>query len=326
MAITSIDTDHDALTVTFIADFTVPRQRLWDAYVDPRQIERFWGPPSWPATFTQHDVRPGGRSNYYMTGPDGERSGGFWEFVTIHAPESFEVIDGFANADGTVNSEMPTVRMVLEFHEMDNDSRLVVTTHFDTTEALDQLIEMGMLEGSREAMGQIDDVLADYESFAAAHSTQLQLLGDTQARTSRWFAMNIDDLWRAHHDSGLMRQWMLGPDGWMLSVCEVGTRPGDTFRYEWEAESGDPGFGFTGEILEYDPPHREVTTERLIGADGPGTTNAMNMVEVAGGTLLTLVITYPNTELRNEILETGMVDGMETSYARLEQLFREAAA
>ena len=77
MPITSVDKDLDALTLTVVADFPVPVRRLWDAYADPRQIERFWGPVGWPATFTRHDMAPGGRSAYYMTGPDGERSGGF---------------------------------------------------------------------------------------------------------------------------------------------------------------------------------------------------------------------------------------------------------
>ncbi len=326
MAITSIDTDHEALKVTVMADFAVPLRRLWDAYMDPRQLERFWGPPTWPATFTEHDVRPGGHSNYYMTGPDGEQSRGYWEFINVKTLEAFEVLDGFANDDGTPNPEMPGVRMVFEFYKHHDGSRLVSTTTFDTTEALDQLIEMGMLEGTREAMGQIDDVVADDSAVEALRTTQLQLLGDTQARVSRLFAMNIDDLWRAHHDPGLMRQWLLGPEGWVLSVAEIGQRPGDSFRYEWEADRGEPGFGFTGELLASHPPHREVTTENLIGADGPGTTNAMNLIEVSGGTLLTLVITYPNAELRNEILETGMVDGMEASYARLESMFKEAAA
>lgn len=325
MAITSIDTDRDALTMTLVADFSVPRQRLWDAYMDPRQLERFWGPPSWPATFTQHDVRPGGRSDYHMTGPEGERSGGYWEFITIQAPESFEVLDGFANEDGTPDINMPAMRMVLDFQEHDGDSQLTVTTFFDSTEALDQLLEMGMLEGTREAMGQIDAVVGDDSASEAVRTTQLQLLGDTQARATRLFAMSLDDLWRAHHDPGLMRQWLLGPDGWVLTVCEIGTRTGDSFRYEWETEVGDQGFGFTGKVLETHPPYREVTTEQLIGAEGPGTINAMNLVEVSGGTLLTLVISYPNAELRNEILETGMVDGMEASYGRLEQLFREPA-
>ena len=292
--------------------------------MDARQLERFWGPPTWPATFTQHDVRVGGRSNYHMTGPNGEHSGGYWQFVSINAPHSFRVLDGFAIPDGTPSTEMPSMEMTLSFSQRHTGSRLRVTTTFDSVEALDQLLEMGMVEGTRQAMGQIDDVVADDSMFQAARTTHLQVLGDTQARVTRLFAMDIDDVWRAHHDPDLMRQWMLGPEGWVLSVAEPGRHPGDTFRYEWESVAGEPGFGFTGELLESDAPHREVSTEQLIGADGPGTHNAMNLVEVSGGTLLTLVITYPNAQVRHEMLETGMAHGLEASYARLEALFRQA--
>ena len=60
MPITTITKDTDNLTLTVVADFDAPVGRLWDAYSDPRQIERFWGPPEWPATFTRHDMAVGG--------------------------------------------------------------------------------------------------------------------------------------------------------------------------------------------------------------------------------------------------------------------------
>ena len=81
---------------------------------------------------------------------------------------------------------------------------------------------------------------------------------------------------------------------------------------------GSGRFGFTGELLESVPWHRAVTTEQMIGMDGPGTVNEMTLTPVAGGTLMSLVITYPSAEVRDIVLGTGMVDGMETSYARLE--------
>lgn len=318
MPVTSVDQDTAALTVTVIADFTVPVRRLWDAYVDPRQLERFWGPPGWPTTFTRHDVRPGGRSDYHMTGPDGDLAPGFWKITTVDTPHSFEVQDGFSHSDGSPNTELPTMRMVYEFEETDSGSRLVATTFFASAEELEQLVDMGMLEGTREAMGQIDEVLADDTTFDASHPTQLQLLTDTIVRISRVVTGTIDDVWRAHHDPGLMQQWMLGPDGWHMPVCEVGQQSGDAYRYEWETLEGKDRFGFTGEILESVAPFREVATEAMIGMEGPGTTNAMNLAAVADGTLLTVVVTYPSPELRDEVLATGMVDGMESSYAKLE--------
>ncbi|MEZ5279049.1 MAG: SRPBCC domain-containing protein [Acidimicrobiales bacterium] len=112
-----------------------------------------------------------------------------------------------------------------------------------------------------------------------------------------------------------------GPDGWTMPVCQAATEVGETFRYEWEPEDGSPGrFGFTGDLLESDPPHRAVTTEQMIGMDGPGTTNEMTLTPLDGGTLLSVVITYPNVEMRDAVLGTGMVDGMEASYRRLESV------
>ena len=66
-----------------IGEYPVPVERLWQAYADPRQLERFWGPESWPATFTRHDMAVGGRSEYRMTGPDGSSSQGWWRFLQV---------------------------------------------------------------------------------------------------------------------------------------------------------------------------------------------------------------------------------------------------
>lgn len=319
MPITSVTQDPEALTLTVVADFSVPVRRLWDAYADPRQIERFWGPPEWPATFTRHDVAVGGRSNYAMTGPDGERSGGYWEFLAVEEGKSFEVLDGFADDEGNPNTEMPTMRMEFTFEPTDAGSRMTTTTHFASLDELEKLVAMGMVEGMRAAMGQIDDVLADLASFAAGNGTEVQLLGDTQARISRVIRGTVEQVWRAHHEPELLRRWQLGPDGWTMPVCEVATSVGETYRYEWENEADGRSFGFTGELLEGLAPVRAVTTEAMIGMDGPVVVNELTLTPLESGTLLTMVGNYPDAETREMILATGMADGMETSYARLER-------
>lgn len=93
---------------------------------------------------------------------------------------------------------------------------------------------------------------------------------------------------------------------------------GSTYRYEWESGDGEQRFGFTGELVDALPPQRAVTTELMTDTGGPSTRNEMTVNPVEGGTLLSIVITYPDTELRDVILGTGMVDGMEAAYARLE--------
>jgi uncharacterized protein YndB with AHSA1/START domain len=118
---------------------------------------------------------------------------------------------------------------------------------------------------------------------------------------------------------------MLGPDGWTMPVCEIAAQVGDTYRYEWESVDEAQRFGFTGALLESAPPHRAVTTEQMIGMDGPPATNEMTLTPVEAGTLLSIVITYPSAEVRDMVLATGMTGGMETSYARLEERVLGAA-
>jgi uncharacterized protein YndB with AHSA1/START domain len=322
MPITSVHKDPEALTMTVVADFSAPLQRLWDAYADPRQLERFWGPPTYPATFTRHDMFAGGRSAYAMVGPDGDVSRGYWEFLEVKEPHSFEVRDGFCHPDGTPNTEMPSMRMTFDFESTANGSRLTTTAFFDSVEELEQLVNMGMEEGMRQAMGQIDAVLEDLRSFAADLPAGAQMLSDTTVRVSRVIRGTVEQVWSAHHDPELLSRWLLGPDGWSMPTCETATEVGQTYRYVWQEDSSGRSFGSTGELLEVAAPYRAVTTERMYGDgipdDAPGTVNELTLTPVEGGTLLSIVITYPDAQVRDIVLGTGMVAGMETSYARLE--------
>ena len=161
MPITSITTDENALTLTVVADYPVPVERLWQAYADPRQLERFWGPETWPARFTRHDMRVGGRAEYHMTGPDGSQSRGWWRFLAVEPNRRIELEDGFSNADGTPNDSMPSTRMVFTFEPTATGSRFTGVTYFPSVEAMEELVKMGMVEGMKSAMGQLDAVLAE---------------------------------------------------------------------------------------------------------------------------------------------------------------------
>jgi uncharacterized protein YndB with AHSA1/START domain len=319
MPITGVTSDAQALSLTVVGDYPVPVERLWEAYADPRQLEKFWGPETWPATFTRHDMRPGGRSAYYMTGPDGSRAHGWWRFVAVEPPRRFEVEDGFAHEDGTPNDAMPSMRMVFTFEATPTGSRFTSVTHFPSLEAMETLAEMGMVEGLRSALGQLDAVVADLASFAADRATHAQILSDTQVRIARVIRGGVEQVWRAHHEAELLQRWLLGPDGWTMPVCEIDNGAGGSYRYEWEAVDGSGRFGFEGRILESEPPRREVTTERMIGMDGSEALNELTLTPVGAGTLMTLVITYPSAEARDAALGTGMTEGMEQSYARLER-------
>lgn len=320
MPVTDVSTNPEALTMTLVADFAAPVDRLWSAFTDPRQLERFWGPPGWPATFTEFDFRPGGRARYHMTSPRGESSRGAWEFLSIDAPSQFEVLDGFVDADGQQVTDLPSMRMTFAFERTDEGSRLTNVTYFESAEALEQVVAMGAVEGSTLAMNQLDAVLRDLRDYAQGKGTQVELLDDTHVRITRLVEGPRDLVWRAHTEPDLVRQWMLGPDGWEMTECTVGTAVGESYRTSWAPvgdTEGEP-FGFEGETLLVDAPRRAVQTERMQGMPEPETLNDLNLYEEGGATLITLLIEYPDKETRDMILATGMSDGMEASYQRLE--------
>lgn len=319
MPVTSITPDPDALTLVVVADYPVPVERLWQAWADPRQLERFWGPPQWPATFLAHDLRPGGRCDYAMTGPLGESARGCWEVEAVDPGRSFSVLDAFVGDDGQIADAMPRTRMEVRFEATEAGSRFVSTSTFPSLEAMEQLVAMGMVEGLSAALAQLDEVVDALREASRDLGAALEILDDTHVRVVREVRGSLLQVWRAHHEAALMQRWLLGPDGWTMPVCEVATAVGERYRYEWASDDGEQRFGFVGELLESEPPRRAVTTEQMIGMEGPGTVNELLLEPRAGGrTRITTTITYPSKEVRDMVIGTGMVDGMEASYARLE--------
>jgi uncharacterized protein YndB with AHSA1/START domain len=159
MSITSLDTDLENLTLTLIADFDASIDRVWELWSNPRKLERWWGPPGYPATFEKHDLVPGGEATYFMTGPDGDKSRGMWRVTAIDPPASLEFTDAFADEDWTPIADMPTHEVTVRLTETDGGTRMEMRSTFDSREELDELVSLGMVEGLREAVGQMDGLL-----------------------------------------------------------------------------------------------------------------------------------------------------------------------
>lgn len=161
MAIDAIDQDPDAATITVRAHYRVPPERLWRIWADPRQLERWWGPPTYPAEVLEHDLVPGGSVTYAMTGPEGDRHRGWWRVLEVDAPHTLVVEDGFADEDGAPVAGLPvtTMRVVIAAGD-DGASTMTMTSTFASPEAMQQVLDMGVIEGLRAAMAQIDGILA----------------------------------------------------------------------------------------------------------------------------------------------------------------------
>jgi uncharacterized protein YndB with AHSA1/START domain len=162
MTVTDVRKDLQALSLTVDAEFDASVERVWQLWSDPRQLERWWGPPTYPATFTKHDLQPGGRVEYHMTGPEGDQSHAYWEVQAVDPPHSLVVRDGFANEDGSPNMEMPTNELRVTIEKVGaNRTRMSIVSLFPSTEAMEQLLGFGMEQGMTEAVGQIDAILAE---------------------------------------------------------------------------------------------------------------------------------------------------------------------
>ncbi len=161
MPITDVTKDPDQLTLTVVGEYPVPVDRLWQAWAEPRQRERVWGPPTWPATFASNELVEGERCDYFMTGPDGERVFGYWRIESVEPLHRIELVNGFSTDDGAPDDDLPTMHMTIDFERAGEGSRFALRTTFPSTAAMEQVLAMGMEEGLTLALGQIDDVLAD---------------------------------------------------------------------------------------------------------------------------------------------------------------------
>ena len=160
MTVTNVDKDFERLTLTVTAEFAAPIERVWQLWADPRQLEGWWGPPTFPATVVEHDLTPGGTVTYFMTGPEGGRYGGWWRITAVNPPKSLEFIDGFADEHGVPVEGMPTTTVQMTLTEHDGGTRMELRSTFDTREQMDQLIGMGAVEGMTAALSQIDALLS----------------------------------------------------------------------------------------------------------------------------------------------------------------------
>ena len=159
MSIVSTEKDYDNLRFIVVAEFDAPVDRVWELWADPRKLERWWGPPTFPATVEKHELAAGGEVAYVMTGPAGEKSRGWWRVTSVDPPTSLEFTDGFANEDGTPNTELPTIDAQVRLTELDGGTRMELRFVFDSREHMDELERHGAFEGVQQSLGQTDALL-----------------------------------------------------------------------------------------------------------------------------------------------------------------------
>lgn len=152
--------DPESLALTIVAEFDATPEQAWTVWEDPRVLERWWGPPSWPATFTRHDFVVGGESRYHMTGPDGDTSCGYWQMQAIDKPHRIDFANGLAGPDGEPMPGMPPMSGHVTFEAIGTRTRMTAVSRFVDVAQMETMLAMGMAEGMTEAIAQIDALLA----------------------------------------------------------------------------------------------------------------------------------------------------------------------
>ena len=147
-------------------------------------------------------------------------------------------------------------------------------------------------------------------------TTTFSTPSELEFRATRVFKASRQLLWAAYTEPAHIKQWLLGPPGWTMPVCEVDLRAGGTWRYVWRRDAGTE-MEMTGTYREVTPRTRLVATERW-GPQWPETVNTTEFAEANGRTTVTTTVRYPNVEARDAAAKTGMKDGMTASYDRLE--------
>ncbi len=160
MTVTRVDKDFDTLTLTLIAEFDSPVERVWQLWADPRKLERWWGPPNCPATVEEHEFTPGGSVRYSMALPDGGTTRGWWRVTAIDPPTSLAFTDGWSDADGTPNPALPTNDVQVRLTEREGGTRMEMRSVFSSYDHMEQVLRMGAAEGLQQAIGQMDAILA----------------------------------------------------------------------------------------------------------------------------------------------------------------------
>jgi uncharacterized protein YndB with AHSA1/START domain len=165
MTVLEVHRDPVALTLTIVSRFDAATERVWQVWADPRQLERWWGPPTFPATVIDHELKPGGRVTYYMTGPSGEKNYGWWSVISVDAPRSLEFEAGCADESGSPTDELPTISVEVRLMSASPDATIMrVTTRYASMEDMEKSAAMGQDEGMTLALGQINAILTTGET------------------------------------------------------------------------------------------------------------------------------------------------------------------
>lgn len=290
-----------------------PRELVWDAFTDPEQVVQWWGPRGFTTTTREMRVAPGGIWRFVMHGPDGVDYENRIEFTDIVKPERLAYCHaGEGEADDVQFSTVVTfeahptgteVTLRMEFASADGRARVI--DKYDAVEG-----------GLQHIARLVRHVTSDpgHGDFTRALPSERQIC------FRRVFDAPRDLVFQALTTPAMISQWLLGPPGWTMPVCEVDLRVGGAYRFVWRNADGVE-MGVRGVCKEL--VHRECIswTEAFDDSWYPGEALITHtLADVDGATELTLTLQYESGDARDAVLQSPMDVGLNASFGRLDEL------
>ncbi len=307
--------------------FRAPRERVWKAWTDPEMFKLWWGPRGYSTPVAEIDLREGGRFLGSMRSPEGNEVWSTGEYQEIVPLEKLVVTDSFADENGNVvpatyygmSADFPMEMMIsVTFQEQGGTTQMTLTHS-----GIDQLGETdvsGMQQGWNESFDKLAELL-EKEGSPEVKTLLVAEPGTQEIRITREFEAPRELVFRAFTDPNLYAQWM-GPRRLTMHLETFEPRDGGRWRYVQTDESGQE-FGFHGVNHEVHAPERIIGTFEYEGLPERGHVllQTARFEELPGNrTRVHLQSVFQSVQDRDGMLQSGMEEGMNESFDRLDEL------
>jgi uncharacterized protein YndB with AHSA1/START domain len=300
-----------------------PREVVWDAWTDPKQVVEWWGPRGFTTTIHEMDVRPGGVWRHTMHGPDGTDYPNKSVFIEVVKPERIV----FSHGGGKKGSRGVSFEATWTFEARGNKTLITLRSVFPSAEARDYVVkEYGAIEGGNQTLDRLEELLrktpiAVERTFGAPAEA---VASGGEFVISRVFDAPRELVWKAFTEPERMEQWW-GPKGMRVHVAKLELRPGGTFLYSMRAPDGKDWWG-KWVYREITAPEKLVTVVSFTDESGNPVRHPLSpawplevlstatFTDQAGKTLLTVRSAAINaTEEERKTFEAGF-KGMEQGF------------
>lgn len=243
-------------------------ERVWEAFTDPAQIAKWWGPEGFTTTTQKMDLRPGGQWLHTMIGPDGRKYEDKVTYKEVVRPEKLVYSFAASEEQGLLGFDVSAT-----FEDLGGKTRVTLRASFASEEErAKQIKEVGALDGGHQTLARLGAFLG---MPSAGRVIAIERIIDAPR----------ERVWKAWVEPAQLMRWFHASDGWHTPSADVDVRPGGEFHIGFRSPDGAQGFDFAGTYAEVAPP------ERLVMVIGDGRPVTVTFEDLGGKTRLTIGLT-----------------------------------